>query len=295
MDRRLKIDQVTKQYKSLKALDQVTMEITPGIFGLLGPNGAGKTTLMRILTTVLSYDSGSISYDGISWEQKKQIRQKIGYLPQKFSLYKQLKVCEALHHLADLKGMKKKERTEQVEAILSQVNLVEHSSKKVSELSGGMVRRLGIAQALLGNPEIIIVDEPTTGLDPEERIRFRQLLRKVAQDAIVLLSTHIVDDIEVICDQVGILNRGKVLQTGSLMEIQQAAQGKVWELLISPREFDQYALEWNLIANQREGEHYRLRLLAETPPTGATPVVPSLEDSYLYLIGEKIDGQTNEL
>ena len=195
----LAINNVTKQYGSFTALQGVDLQIEPGVFGLLGPNGAGKSTLMRILTTLQPADSGHIEYDGLSWQKQHLVRDIIGYLPQKFSLYKHLKVKEALTHVAVLKGIKTPR--DSVQDVLHRVNLEEHQNKKIGALSGGMIRRLGIAQAILGNPQIMIVDEPTAGLDPEERIRFRNILQTLGTSKTIIISSHIVEDIETVCDQ----------------------------------------------------------------------------------------------
>lgn len=207
---------LSKSYGQMHALKNVTLTIGPGMFGLLGRNGAGKTTLMRILTTLLPKSGGEAILCGVPIEKAGQIRRLVGYLPQEFSLYPQVSVYEAMEYLGVLSGLTGAERKARILPLLSRVNLEDAAKLKVRALSGGMRRRLGIAQALLHDPRILIVDEPTAGLDPEERVRFRTLLTDLAQDRIVLLSTHIVEDIEKACENIAILVQGSLLYQGSL-------------------------------------------------------------------------------
>ncbi|SDX11016.1 ABC-type multidrug transport system, ATPase component [Marininema mesophilum] len=281
----LQINEICKVYGGSQVLNLISLDIRPGMFGLLGPNGAGKTTLMRILTTVIPSTSGNIHYGDISWSNKNEVRKMIGYLPQKFSLYKQLRVNEALYHLAVLKGVSARLQKKMVAEVLDKVNLNEHQDKKVGHLSGGMVRRLGIAQAILGDPKIIIVDEPTAGLDPEERIRFRKLLRMLGEKSIVIISTHIVEDIESSCDQIAVLHKGQLKKHGNIDKIRASAKGKVWELTVSNEDFYKISDEWNVISNHKESDGYRLHILSDEKPEGALSIDPTLEDSYLYLMG----------
>lgn len=280
----LKLEKVCKKYGKFTALRNLSLDIKPGIFGLLGPNGAGKTTLMRILTTLLPATSGKISYDSLYWNKPDEVRKLIGYLPQKFSLYKHIKVKEVLNHIAILKGLEKN-RAKEVDSVLEKVHLKEEKNKKVGHLSGGMVRRLGIAQAILGNPKILIVDEPTAGLDPEERVRFRELLTRVGEDSIIIVSTHIVEDIEVTCDHAAILNNGELLAYGDLNSLRASAKGKVWEHYL-PRESFHSVSQNNcyVVSAHRVEDNYKVRLLTDNPPDNAKPLEPSLEDSYLYLV-----------
>ncbi|MFC4775915.1 ABC transporter ATP-binding protein [Paenibacillus sp. GCM10023252] len=274
------LDHITKSFGKTTVLHPLSIQIENGMFGLLGPNGAGKTTLMRILTTILEPTSGRVQYGSVHWGDKDKARQLIGYLPQKFSFYSNSKVVELLEHIAVLKGVEAPK--ESVQKVIKEVNLEEHSHKKMGNLSGGMVRRVGIAQALLGKPRIIIVDEPTAGLDPEERIRFRKLLKSMGKNSVVIISTHIVEDIEATCDHCAILYNGKILKSGSISEISSLAEGKVWGQVIDRDNY--YNLDENagIIASHAEGDQYRLRILASECPKNGTPLKSNLEDSYLY-------------
>ncbi|KOO46073.1 ABC transporter ATP-binding protein [Priestia koreensis] len=274
----IEINGIQKTYKRKKALRNVTCTIQ-GTFGLLGPNGAGKTTLMRILATLIKPDHGDIRFnDEVSWENSSRIRQMIGYLPQHFSLYKQATVMECLFHLAVLKGIPKKQARAEIEKLLHDVNLVGQEKTKMKHLSGGMLRRIGIAQALLGDPPILIVDEPTVGLDIDERVRFRQLLRQVGKNRIVLISTHIVEDVEETCDHIGILKDGVMLFTGSKDELKDIVKGKVTEKVASYEEVD--AMRDRIISITEQGEYYLVRYLDEH---GIHTVTPTIQDAYLFL------------
>ncbi|MFC5402601.1 ABC transporter ATP-binding protein [Cohnella soli] len=279
----LQIKGVSKTYGKNPALNNIHLNIQRGMFGLLGPNGAGKTTLMRILTTIIPANKGEITFGRYSIKQENEFKSIVGYLPQSFSIYKQIKVDEALQHIAVLKGLKHNIR-QKVNEVLEQVNLLEHQHKKIAQLSGGMIRRVGIAQALLGEPQILIVDEPTSGLDPEERIRFRKILRQVGNQSIVIISTHIVEDIETTCDQAAIMFNGNVLIQGNIRDISQAAAGKVWETTVTPEQFHNIPYDWNVISSYREEDSYRVKTLSEIQPENGKMLSPSLEDGYLYLM-----------
>ncbi|ASS76532.1 hypothetical protein CIG75_17245 [Tumebacillus algifaecis] len=283
----LKLEQVSKNFGKVRALEDISITIPTGMFGLLGPNGAGKTTLMRILTTLLPKSGGQISFGEVDWSKTQEVRGLIGYLPQNFSLYKQMKVHEVLDHLAVLKGLQKN-RAQIIEQVLQQVNLYDQKDKKIGQLSGGMVRRVGIAQAILGDPPILIVDEPTAGLDPEERIRFRKLLRQLGEHSIVIISTHIVEDIEATCDRAAILHQGKLIAHGYIGELGELAEGNVWHLEVTQDEYYQVADSLHVISSHRVGDRYQVRFLANIPPIGAVPVSPSLEEGYLYLMKESV-------
>jgi ABC-2 type transport system ATP-binding protein len=280
----MKIHDVSKNYGKVRALDKVNIAFGEGVHGLLGENGAGKTTLMRIITTVIEQDSGTIEHNGVSWDNKEEIRKMIGYLPQKFSMYRQLTVRESLRHIAILKGMEKGWKLA-VDNAIESVNLEEKADSRIGELSGGMVRRLGIAQAVLGNPEIIVVDEPTAGLDPEERMRFRLLLRQLGVGKTVILSTHIVDDVESVCDNLTILHKGKVVITGTPKEIKSMAGGKIWKASVSRDDCMKLA-EDKLITDQKiEDGGYDVRFVSDdTPDIKAVPAEPRLEEAYMWLI-----------
>lgn len=278
------IKDLCKHYGELEALKNINLDIKPGMFGLLGPNGAGKTTLMRTITTLLAIENGSICFGDLSWKNANAVRELIGYLPQKFSLYKHIKVEEALNHIAVLKGVKTN-KNKQVQEVLERFNLLEQRNKKISQLSGGMLRRVGIAQAILGNPKIIVIDEPTAGLDPEERIRFRNSLRAIDKEAIVIISTHIVEDIEATCDQVGVLSKGTLLYSGNITDMRNKAKGKVYEITGSRDELFGLERESTVVSNKTVDNGVKIRFISEKPYKESAEVEPSLEDGYLYLVG----------
>ncbi len=280
----MNIINLTKHYGKLIALDAISIKDIKGVHGLVGENGAGKTTLMRIIATVLEQDSGEVIYENLSWDDKDKVRKIIGYLPQKFGMYNKLTVREVLEHMAILKDISGDIRLETDKAI-SLVNLEDKADSKVGTLSGGMVRRLGIAQAILGNPKILIVDEPTSGLDPEERMRFRLLLRDIGMDRIVLFSTHIIDDVGDICDKVTVLHKGHVMMTGTCGEIIENAKGKIWEVTIPEKKIGEL-LKASVMTDRRKiGDQSVVRLISDKLPCdGAISAEPSIEEGYLYLI-----------
>ncbi|MBE2913615.1 ABC transporter ATP-binding protein [Anoxybacillus flavithermus] len=230
----LEIRNVKKKYKNKIVLNNISLSIK-GTYGLLGPNGAGKTTLMKTIATLIPLEEGTISFGDISWENDQSVKPLIGYLPQYFSAYKTMKVYEVLNHFAVLKGITNKERRmSELDSVLENVNLYEQRNEKIKNLSGGMIRRVGIAQALLGDPKILIVDEPTAGLDIQERVRFRNLLRKIATNRTIIISSHIVEDLETICDHVSIMNKGNILFEGTRQEILKVVNGLIWEKELQP-------------------------------------------------------------
>lgn len=287
MENYIEIKELNKFYgKKKQALSNVNLTIEQGMFGLLGRNGAGKTTLMKTLATLLQKQSGSISVCGIPIENAREIRKITGYLPQDFSMYPNMSVVEAMDYLGVLSGIGTKERKERTQLLLEKVNLLEHKNKKVKSLSGGMKRRLGIAQALLNNPKVLIVDEPTAGLDPEERIRFRNLLCDVAEERIVILSTHIVGDIESTCENLAILNEGSILYCGTVSDLLETAKGKVFSKTVDKRDVPKLKKELNIIGMHSQGDKTFIRFLADTPPKNAESCEPNIEDAYmLYLSG----------
>ena len=219
------LNNLTKKYGKNIALNNISVTINEGMYGLLGKNGAGKTTLMRILTTILPYDSGSVEVCGIPYKNAREIRKIVGYLPQDFSLYPSLTVYEALDYCGTLSEIPKNERKNRIAALMEKTNLTHESRKKVKALSGGMKRRLGIAQAMLNNPKVLIVDEPTVGLDPEERVNFREMLMSYSKERIVILSTHIVEDIEETCSEIGILRNGSLAFNGNIENFKDKMNG----------------------------------------------------------------------
>lgn len=285
MENCIEIKELNKFYgKKKQALSNVNLTIEQGMFGLLGRNGAGKTTLMKTLATLLKKQSGSISVCGIPIENAKEIRKIVGYLPQDFSMYPTMTVIEAMDYLGILSGIGTKGRKERIDLLLKKVNLTEHKNKKVKALSGGMKRRLGIAQALLNDPKVLIVDEPTAGLDPEERIRFRNLLCDVSEERIVILSTHIVGDIEATCENLAILNEGSILYCGTVSDLLDTANGKVFSKMVDKRDLPKLKKEYNIIGMHSQGNKTYIRFLAEVPYPDAESCEPNIEDAYmLYL------------
>lgn len=281
----IQIDHLSKKYtRGGLALDDVTLTLQEGMVGLLGPNGAGKSSLMRILATLTAPTSGGASIFGVSLKNAEEIRRMIGYLPQQFQVYPQLTATEFLDYVGVMKGIKDaKQRKSEISSLLEEVNLQDKANKRVRTYSGGMKRRLGIAQALLGSPQVLIVDEPTAGLDPEERVRFRNLLTRFSLGRIVLLSTHIVADIESNCRQIAVLDKGKVKMCGELSELQKFGQGKVWEAHLSEAEFASLD-PMSVVSTRRTEEGLLCRVIGDTPLSGAALVQPTLEDGYLALL-----------
>lgn len=282
----IEIKHVSKCYGKKQALKDVTLTINQGMFGLLGRNGAGKTTLMKTLAALHQKSEGTISVCGVPIEKAKEIRSMTGYLPQDFSMYPNMTVLEALDYLGTLSGMTKAERAERIRLLVKKVNLTEHQHKKVKALSGGMKRRLGIAQALLHDPKVLIVDEPTAGLDPEERIRFRNLLTEAAEDRIVILSTHIVGDIEASCEDVAILNEGQILWKGTVSELLANARGKVFTVNVPKEELPRIRKDFIVTGMLIQAEYVTVRVISDTAPDvqDAVPDEPNCEDAYMYCL-----------
>lgn len=283
------IQGLSKQFPGgVKALDEIDLTIPVGMFGLLGPNGAGKTTLMRILCTLLEPTGGQVTIGGVDRLQEPQrIRQMVGYLPQEFGLYRRLTAVEYLDFVGGMKGLSTAERGRQVPELLEKVNLTHECRKAVGGFSGGMKRRLGIAQALLGDPRILVVDEPTAGLDPEERLRFRNLLADLSGERIVLLSTHIVADIESACSALALIDKGRLRFTGTPEALVGQAEGQVWQLEVDGAAYERLRAGLRVISSRRNGTGMTLRVLARENPLGlGQPVVPTMEDGYLCLMEE---------
>lgn len=282
----IEIKHVSKCYGKKQALKDVTLTINQGMFGLLGRNGAGKTTLMKTLAALHRKSAGTISVCGVPIENAKEVRSMTGYLPQEFSMYPNMTVLEALDYLGTLSGMTKAERAERIRLLVKKVNLTEHQHKKVKALSGGMKRRLGIAQALLHDPKVLIVDEPTAGLDPEERIRFRNLLTEAAEDRIVILSTHIVGDIEASCEDVAILNEGQILWKGTVSELLANAKGKVYTMNVPKEELPRVRKDFIVTGMLIQAEYVTVRTISDTVPDvpNAVQDEPNCEDAYMYCL-----------
>lgn len=280
----LSLDRLTKHYGNKIAVDCVSATLEPGVYGLLGANGAGKTTLMRMLCAILESTSGEVLLDGQDViSMGADYRNVLGYLPQDFGYYPNYTAVEFLMYIAALKGIPKKIAGQRAKQLLEEVGLSNVANKKVRTFSGGMKQRVGIAQALLNNPDILILDEPTAGLDPKERVRFRNLLSDYAGDKIVILSTHIVSDIEAIADVVLLMKKGRFVLQGTVLELIEKAKGKVWELTVSPAEARKWK-EKTTVANLRhEGKQVVLRVISDTMPTPeAVTCEATLEDLYLY-------------
>ena len=284
----LRIEKLSKRYPNgVQALQDVSLNIPLGMFGLLGPNGAGKSTLMRTLATLQEADSGNASLDGIDvLRQKDEVRRVLGYLPQEFGLYPKVSAQTLLSHFAALKGIARpKERGEVVQALLQQTNLFEHRNKPLGSFSGGMKQRFGIAQALLGNPRLIIVDEPTAGLDPEERVRFHNLLSEIGENIIVILSTHIVSDVSDLCGRMAIIHQGRVMLAGEPAALVAELDGQVWKKIIQSAELSTYRERFQLISMRLFAGRTQIHVLnREQPETGFEPVTPDLEDLYFATI-----------
>lgn len=284
----LSIDRLTKHYGRKIAVDCVSTVLKPGMYGLLGENGAGKTTLMRMLCAILEPTSGEVFLDGREVSAMgADYRDLLGYLPQDFGYYPNYTAKEFLLYMAALKGIPREAAGKRAEELLKVVGLDGAASKKIKTYSGGMKQRVGIAQALLNHPKILILDEPTAGLDPKERVRFRNLISDYAKDRIVILSTHIVSDIEAIADEVLLMRKGKLVSQGTVSELTKQAEGKVWELAVSPAEVARWQ-EKAAVANLRhEGEQVILRILSDDRPADeAVRCEATLEDLYLQSFRE---------
>ena len=280
----LTINHLTKAYANgVKALDGVSLTIEPGMFGLLGPNGAGKSTLMRSLATLQAVDSGQATLGELDvLTQKDQVRRQLGYLPQEFGVYPKVSALNLLDHLALLKGFNKKaERAEMVDYLLHKVNLFEHRKKAASSFSGGMRQRLGIAQCLIGSPRLVIVDEPTAGLDPGERNRFYTILSEIGEQTIVILSTHIVQDVRELCTRMAIMDKGQVLYEGTTDDALALISGKVYEKQVQKDQMEVFRSEYRVLSAKMVGGEPRVHVLAEeNPGNGFAPAAESLEDVY---------------
>jgi len=284
----LKINNLSKTYSNgVKALDNVSIEIENGMFGLLGPNGAGKSSLMRTLATLQEADSGEATLNEIDiFKQPNELKKVLGYLPQEFGVYPRITAEQLLDHMAILKGItNSSERKELVKYYLNKVNLYDKRNKSVKGFSGGMKQRVGIAQALLGNPKLIIVDEPTAGLDPGERNRFYNLLADVGKEVIVILSTHIVDDVRELCTQMAIMNMGQIVFNGAPQTAIDELKGKVFQKIVTREELKEYAENYSVISNKMVGGQPLIHVFSEANPNnGFTLVEPDLEDVFFSKI-----------
>ncbi|GAK53469.1 ABC transporter, ATP-binding protein [Candidatus Moduliflexus flocculans] len=286
----LQIQNISKTYAGgTRALNNVSLTIQPGMFGLLGPNGAGKSTLMRTIATLQEADSGTIRLGGIDvLGQKHETRKVLGYLPQEFGVYPHVSAEELLDHFAMLKGItNRSQRRDLVRRLLQQTNLYDHRKKKLGGFSGGMRQRFGIATVLLGDPKLIIVDEPTAGLDPEERTRFHNLLSEIGEQVVVILSTHIVDDVSDLCRDMAIINKGEVIFADQPFHAILMLQGKIWKDIIKKHELADYQAAYHVISSRLFAGETQVTVYSETQP-GPTfhAAEPTLEDVYFWAINQ---------
>ncbi len=289
----LAIKQLSKKYDRTKyGLKDFSLTLMPGIWGLLGPNGAGKSTLMRILATITKPTSGIVTWNGNDIQKKpNEIRRVLGYLPQDFGIYPNLNAVEFLEYMAAIKGVSGKQTRARINDLLEMVNLYDVRKRPLGGYSGGMKQRIGIAQAMLNNPEILIVDEPTVGLDPEERVRFRNLLTDLSGEHIVMLSTHIVSDVEAIASQIAMINQGQLIKSDLPENFLRAVNGKVWEWVTESSDLIAARKTHLLSGVLRQADGIRLRAIATTQPHPlAEAVLPNLEDAYLYHINANRNG-----
>lgn len=286
----LSIKNLSKTYENgVKAIDNLSLEIGNGMFGLLGPNGAGKSTLMRTIAALQEPTSGIIEFNGINILEKPMfIRENLGYLPQEFGVYPKISAYRLLDHLALLKGIvNKKERHDQILNLLHQTNLLQHKEKAVHSFSGGMRQRFGIAQALLGNPKIIIVDEPTAGLDPEERNRFNNLLSEIGESIIVLLSTHIVEDVRDLCTQMAIICSGKLILQGNPKDAVDSLKDQIWMKAIHKNELKDYKNNFNIISSHLNSGKLNIHIFShQRPDSGFDLISPDLSDVYFNVLSQ---------
>ena len=292
----LQLQHLSKHYGTKYAVDDVNAVLTPGVYGLLGANGAGKTTLMRMICGVLKPTSGRICLDGKTVDELgEDYYSHLGYMPQDFGFYPDFTAREFMLYMAAVKGLDKKEAKERTEKLLSMVNLQEVADKKIKSYSGGMKQRLGIAQAELNDPSILILDEPTAGLDPKERVRFRNLISDFAKEKIVILSTHIVSDVSYIADTILMMKNGRFLLQEPMETVTDSMKGKVWELLTDERTAEEYNNQFAVVNLHHENNSVRLRIVSDiTPSEDAQNVEPSLEDLFLYHFGEETQVERSE-
>lgn len=281
---KLVIDNVGKRYRgNLWALRGFSLELTPGVLGLLGPNGAGKTTSMSILATITRATEGRVTWNGTDVASHPDtLRSVLGYLPQDFGVYPNLNAVEFLEYLAAVKGLDAASSRRRIEELLNLVNLTDVRKRPLGGFSGGMKQRVGIAQALLNDPQLLIVDEPTAGLDPEERVRFRNLLSDLSGERIVILSTHIVSDVEATATDIALISQGALVTHATPEELLRGVEGKVWEWVVPSSELNTVKQRYLVSNTIRRSDGVHVRVLGSQPPAGAQPVMPTLEDAYLF-------------
>ena len=286
---KLQMVNVTRKFGDFRAVENLNLTIENGVYGLLGVNGAGKTTLMRMICTLLPPTSGQILCDGKDiFKMDGEYRNLLGYLPQEFGFYPDFTVKDYLLYIASLKGIRPMVAGKRVKDLLAQVGLTKSANKKMKKLSGGMKRRAGIAQAMLNNPKILILDEPTAGLDPTERVRFRNLISELSEDRIVILSTHIVSDVEYIANEIWLMKDGRIIRRGTLDKIIQSMPEIVWICYVRKEKATSMIKKYKISNMKAEGDRVELRIVSSQQPfPDATPVKPTLEDAFLYYFGEK--------
>ncbi|MFD2824647.1 ABC transporter ATP-binding protein [Lacinutrix iliipiscaria] len=285
----LKINNLNLIYKNgYNAINGISLEIKNGMFGLLGPNGAGKSSLMKTIVGLQKPTSGSIEFNDIDVVQDTDyIKKNLGFLPQDFGVYPKVNAYDLLNHIAILKGVNNKvERQKQIQYLLEKVNLWNFRDKEVHTFSGGMKQRFGVAQALLGDPKIIIVDEPTAGLDPEERNRFNTLLSDISSEVVVILSTHLVEDVKNLCSEMTIMNKGRILKTGKPKELIEDLEGKIWSKFIDSDELEIYQSNLKVISQQLIERQLQITVFSPTQPEGFSPVEPILEHVYFNVLSQ---------
>jgi ABC-type multidrug transport system ATPase subunit len=281
----IEINSVSKRYKGgVWGLRDFSLNVTSGVLGLLGPNGAGKTTLMNILATVTRATEGTVKWNGSDIARSPhELRSVLGYLPQEFGVYPHLNAAEFLHYLAAIKGVSRAAARRRVDELLRLVNLTEVAKRPLGGYSGGLKQRVGIAQALLNDPKVLIVDEPTVGLDPQERIRFRNLLTELSGDRLIILSTHIVSDVEATATRIVLINKGRLLEDAAPEELLRAVEGKVFTCLVSSDELTSFRAEHAVSGSIRRSDGVHVRVVADSSPhPSAEAVTPTLEDAYLW-------------
>ena len=290
----LSIDNVSKRYgRGNWALRNFTLELKPGVLGLLGPNGAGKTTLMSILATITRATEGRVTWNGADLAKNPDtLRSTLGYLPQDFGVYPNLSAVEFLEYLAAVKGLDAASSRRRIDELLNLVNLTDVRKRALGGFSGGMKQRIGIAQALLNDPQLLIVDEPTAGLDPEERVRFRNLLSELSGERIVILSTHIVSDVEATATDIALISQGSLVAHASPEALLQKVEGRVWEWVLPSADLNAARQRYLISNTARRSDGVHARVIADSGPPNAQPVTPTLEDAYLYCLSQHRSGST---
>ncbi|MDE6434398.1 MAG: ABC transporter ATP-binding protein [Lachnospiraceae bacterium] len=286
----LSVEKLTKQYGNKIAVDRLNVEFGTGVYGLLGANGAGKTTLMRMICGILTPTSGEVKLDGVNnLDMGEAFREQLGYLPQDFGYYPDFKAREFMLYIAALKGLTPIQGKERADELIEMVGLKDVANKKIKTFSGGMKQRLGIAQAMINNPRILVLDEPTAGLDPKERVRFRNLLSDFASNRLVILSTHIVSDVEYIADEILVMKNGTLIAEGTVMELVGSISDKVWKVVTDRESADVLCSQYNIVNLRHVEDNVELRIVSDDAPMDiAEHAAPTLEDLYMYEFKEQV-------